>query len=88
MQEKYGRSAKNNKLKQWLKKEGMSIYSFAAMIGIDYFTARRYVANERAPVLVIAIIIEEFTHGQVPCSSWFDLAISKKTDQRKNKKKH
>lgn len=88
MQDKNGRSVKKNELKKWLENEDMSMHTFAALIGIDYFTARRYVANERAPALAIAIIIEEFTKGKVPCSCWLELALRKKTHQRKSKKKH
>ncbi len=86
-QGKYVAKTKKNKLASWMQSEGISIKKLAIMIGVDYYTVRKYVANERAPLLFLAIIIEELTNGAVPCTSWFDLAARKPAKKRANKKK-
>lgn len=53
------------KLREWLKRNSLSVRQFAADIGETDTIARKWVYGQRQPSLPKAIAIEEFTRGEV-----------------------
>lgn len=61
-----------NLLKQWLSENRMSKATLSRAIDIPYPMIWLWLNGKRLPSLKYAVIIEIFTNGMVPCSSWYE----------------
>ena len=56
------------KLKDFLDKKNMSMYSFAKLLGVTHQTISNIAILHKEPSLSVATRIEELTLGEVKCS--------------------
>lgn len=52
-------------LREYLKRESLSLTDFAARLGVPITTAHGYVSAKRTPALHVAVKIEDITAGAV-----------------------
>ena len=65
-----------SKLRTYLDINSIRQADFAARIGVSQGTISRLASGHGVPSLLLAIGIERETGGEVPASSWVDLALS------------
>lgn len=62
-------------LKQWLKREGMTLTAFGKQIGLSKgYLSTLNKERERTPSLEVAFAIEAATKGGVPARYWYERA--------------
>lgn len=73
-------------LTDWREANNITIYRLAKMMGTGYLSCWFWVKKDRIPTLKYAVIIEEITDGEVPCSAWEEELHVVNTVKRKNQK--
>lgn len=63
------------RLNEWLVAKGVSLARLCADLNIHPLTPYQWRRGQK-PSLVLAVRIEQYTDGAVPCSTWLDVVQS------------
>lgn len=64
------------RLKEWLKKEGISVATLAKKIGVAKWTLNRYVSTNRVPAPRVVVALYRATRGAVQPNDFYPLPAS------------